>query len=62
MKSENIFNLNINSTLNKAGNDTVYDSRNWYSFRLRVNQKGLNLLVEDLNKLLNEASLKISFL
>ena len=54
MKSENIFNLNINSTLNKAGNDTVYDSRNWYSFRLRVNQKGLNLVVEDLNKLLNK--------
>ena len=52
-KNENVFNLNVNSTFNKAGNDKVYDSRNWYSFRLRVNQKGLNLVVEDLDNLLN---------
>ncbi len=52
-KNENVFNLNVNSTFNKAGNDKVYDSRNWYSFRLRVNQKGLNLAVEDLDNLLN---------
>jgi len=53
-KSNNFFYLNTNTLFDKVGHDAVYDTRNWYSFRLRVNQKGMNIIIAHLRDLLDK--------
>ena len=51
-KNKNLLFLDIENVFNKYGSNNIYDDRNWYSFRLRINKLGLQLISGNIQDLL----------
>ena len=61
-KNKNLLFLDIENVFNKYGSNNIYDDRNWYSFRLRINKLGLQLIsgnIQDLLENITKPNIKV---
>lgn len=52
--NENLFFFDLDSIFISVGYEKIFDSRNWYSFRLRLSQEGLKLITRNIEDLLEK--------